>query len=559
MAPPDASAIRVLAERLIAIASVSPDVAGETRCARALIDALPPGIEHGTWPTPDGRPVVWAFVRGRSLRTLVMLGHYDTVGFDEFASLGAPGGSAIALDPRALREWITTHGTDHEHGETLERDVEEEWRRPGTWLFGRGALDMKSGLAAGVGALAALAETEDTLPGSVLFVATPDEENQSEGMKIAAARMLDFQFERAIDCVGVLNLDYTDAAVAYRGALGKSRIGMWVLGVAAHAGRPFEAVDATQIAAEIVLRATLWPTLAERWNDVAGPPPVALRMRDLKPRYDVQTAAEATVELNVLTFARSPDEILERVRAVALGAVVDVLKRRDALRGEFSSASAPARAWGAPTVMTLAEFEERVPWNVDEVLRVLTAPAGLAAESASGVIRRLRSLAGRARVSGPAIVLYELPPHYPSVAPREGPLSRAAAEVLAREGVEIRPFYPFVTDASLLAGPLAPGFNVLSKPAAPAAPAAPASTLAAPAAPAAPASTPAGEPANVRSSAPAAQSASARKPICPGPDIVTLGPWGRGAHGLFERVNAAWAFEKLPRLIGAVTRAALKD
>jgi arginine utilization protein RocB len=39
---------------------------------------------------------------------------------------------------------------------------------------------------------------------------------------------------------------------------------------------------------------------------------------------------------------------------------------------------------------------------------------------------------------------------------------------------------------------------------------------------------------------------------------VTLGPWGRGAHGPFERVNTPYAFEKLPRLIAAVARAALR-
>ena len=42
-------------------------------------------------------------------------------------------------------------------------------------------------------------------------------------------------------------------------------------------------------------------------------------------------------------------------------------------------------------------------------------------------------------------------------------------------------------------------------------------------------------------------------------DLVTLGPWGRDAHGLFERVNALYAFERLPRLIADVVRAALRS
>jgi arginine utilization protein RocB len=193
--------------------------------------------------------VVWALVRGRTPRTLVMLGHYDTVGFDEYTALGASAGSNIALDPAALREQLVTEGAARAYGELLARDVEEEWRRPGTWMFGRGSLDMKSGLAAGLAALSDLAASADSLGGSVMFVATPDEENHSIGMRTALGRLLDYQLERAADFLGVLNLDYSDTPAAYRGALGKSRVALWVLGTPAHAARPFEAVDAAQIAA----------------------------------------------------------------------------------------------------------------------------------------------------------------------------------------------------------------------------------------------------------------------------------------------------------------------
>ena len=318
----------------------------------------------------------------------------------------------------------------------------------------------------------------------------------------------------------MLNLDYVDAAVAHRGALGKSRIACWVLGTPAHAGRPFEAVDAAQIAADIVLRATLSPALIERWNELTGPPPVALKLRDLKPRYDVQTAVEAAVELNVLTYARTPAEILERVRALVSTSASDVLKRRDALRGELAVTQGAKPPSPAPIVKTLDELEDGTSLSVDDVLNSVSATlASAEKDAARSTIARLRTLAARARLTGPTVVVYELPPHYPAVAPRDGPLSRAATEVLSREGVEIRSFYPFVTDASLLADPMAPQFNVV-----------------------------AGLP----------QLKGARRTAAMEPDIVTLGPWGRGAHGPFERVNAPYAFEKLPRLIAAVARAALR-
>ena len=35
-------------------------------------------------------------------------------------------------------------------------------------------------------------------------------------------------------------------------------------------------------------------------------------------------------------------------------------------------------------------------------------------------------------------------------------------------------------------------------------------------------------------------------------DVVNLGPWGRDAHGLFERVHAGWTFGRLPMLLWKV-------
>src|SRR5262245_51267150 len=104
LGPFDPAAIRALTARLVACPSVSPDVEGETRCAREIESALPSGAEKGSWQTADGRPIPWCFVPGTTLETVVLLSHYDTVGVAEFAQLGDPRGAAIAFDPEALRE-----------------------------------------------------------------------------------------------------------------------------------------------------------------------------------------------------------------------------------------------------------------------------------------------------------------------------------------------------------------------------------------------------------------------------------------------------------------------
>jgi len=498
MAAHDPAAVRALAERLIAISSVSPDPTGEARCAKAVLEALPAGIESGTWPTRDGRPVVWVRVRGRSRRTLILLGHFDTVGYHEYASLGAPAHDLIALDPAALRERIVSEGAGSDSGTRIERDIAEEWRRPGTWMFGRGALDMKSGLAAGLAALERLASESGALGGDVMMIAAPDEEHLSAGMNTALESL-----PRDLELHGVLNLDYVDAPVAYRGAMGKSRFGVWVLGRPGHAGAPFEAVDAMQIAADLALRATLSPALADRLEDRFGPPPVALRLRDLKWGYDVQTAGQAELELNVVGFGRPRDETLGRLRVLALTSVREVLRRRDALRGEIAP-GAPAPESREPMVLRYDELEKQVTWGIEDVMAAALRPPAQSAFFDQDWVAKIRDTARRAKLAGPAVVIEEVPPSYPAVAPADGPLSRATARVLGAEGLEVRTYYPFITDASLVA-------------------------------------------------------TRAWGAVERAPDIVTLGPWGRDAHGLFERVHAPYAFEKLPRLIAEVAKAALLE
>ena len=145
--------------RLVGCRSVSPDVAGESRCAREIEAALPPAVERGEWQTPDGRPVVWALAPGTTRRAVVLLGHYDTVGMSEFGALGDPLGEDVALHPAAVRDRLIERlnaGAPLFSSAQL-ADLRDEQREPGTWLFGRGSLDMKSGVAVGITVLAAWA------------------------------------------------------------------------------------------------------------------------------------------------------------------------------------------------------------------------------------------------------------------------------------------------------------------------------------------------------------------------------------------------------------------
>ena len=138
----------------------------------------------------------------------------------------------------------------------------------GRFVPGRGMLDMKSGLAAGLCALEAFAA--DPSVGNVLFVATPDEEDRSTGMRAAADMLPAFLRDRGLDPVLAINLDATcdeDAGETGRivamGCLGKLLLSAMVVGKEAHAAYPFAGVNAAYLAAELLIEIECAPALAE--------------------------------------------------------------------------------------------------------------------------------------------------------------------------------------------------------------------------------------------------------------------------------------------------------
>ncbi len=523
---PSAERALALTERLVGFPSVSPDLVAETACAAELRALLPAGLEQGEWYAPDGRPVVWARLRGRGAgtgprRMTLLLSHYDTVGVDEFAALGGRRGDRIAFDPAALRELFVKYAPETlpAGSHTLLADLAEEKAHPGTWMFGRGALDTKSGIAAGIVALEALARDE-ALAGDVLFVSCPDEEHGSAGMLAAVPELARLKREEGLDLVGGLNLDIAPEPMAYAGVVGKALAGLYVLGRPTHASTPFEGVDAAQLAATIVAHATSSRELVDCSGGHAAAPPVALRIRDLKSVYNLQTVAEAEVELNLITISRPLSVTLDCLRRVTQGALAELLR---SMR-ELASWAQP----GVPVRAAPANGEGQVLlWP--ELLRLAGEPGELfeigdSPDVRAATLARLRHVVREARLHGPAVVIHLLPPYYPCAEPGKGPLVRAVRGVMARAGLEVRPFHPLVTDASYLAWR--------------------------------------GEPPEVLERHMPAYGREYALPLeamrALDLDVVNLGPWGRDPHGRFERVRCDWTFGRLPGLVAETVKRSLE-
>jgi acetylornithine deacetylase/succinyl-diaminopimelate desuccinylase-like protein len=225
-----------LASRLVAIDSVNPDLvpggAGEGEIARFIAGWLSErGLDVESTEVAPGRWNVVARARGSGGgRTLLLNGHMDTVGV---AGMDAP------FDPR------------------VENDR----------LYGRGAYDMKSSLAAIM--LAGARAQELDLRGDVVVTTVADEEVASIGATAVAASV-------EADAAIVAEPTELDLAVAHRGF---GWLEVETVGRAAHGSRAELGIDAIVTAAaerdEAVradVRVTFWrdPFAVDQDAEIVG-------------------------------------------------------------------------------------------------------------------------------------------------------------------------------------------------------------------------------------------------------------------------------------------------
>jgi acetylornithine deacetylase/succinyl-diaminopimelate desuccinylase-like protein len=219
-----------LLQRLVATDSVNPSLvpggAGEGAIAGVVAEwARSAGLEASVLEATPGRPSVVVRARGTGGgRTLMLCGHVDTVGVEGMASPHVP-------------------------------------RVEGDRLHGRGAYDMKAGIAA---ALVACAEA-GPLAGDVVVAAVADEEHASLGVQEVLRSV-------GADFAVVTEPTELEVAVAHKGFVW---LEVEVTGRAAHGSRPHLGLDAIVHAGPILTAVgRLDAALGERSHPLLGRPSV---------------------------------------------------------------------------------------------------------------------------------------------------------------------------------------------------------------------------------------------------------------------------------------------
>ena len=331
--------VKRLTEEMVAIPSINKEPEGESNVAKYVHDfymALPYFQKNPhqvkTFQTKNdfvNRHCTYGYVKGTkgdSHRTVILIGHIDTVGVDDFGTIREYAFKCEEL-PAKLRETFV-----------LPQEVIDDIES-GEDLFGRGALDMKSGVAGHMYLIKYFSEHPEELNGNLIAIAECDEEDNSKGIITALDELAELKEKEGFEYVACINADYStnyapgdENRYIYYGSIGKLLPCFTVFGKEAHVGQAFSALDPNLVLANITRKMSVNTDLCDIAQGEVAIPPISLKQMDTKGPYTVQTALTAFGYYNFFTHGWDPAIVLEKSRQVAVDAFDETIAY---LNGEY--------------------------------------------------------------------------------------------------------------------------------------------------------------------------------------------------------------------------------
>ena len=463
-----------LTKKLVSIPSMNNSDGGERAVAdymAAWIRELPYFKAHPdqviTQPLKDDpydriNVVAIAFgSRSNSNETIILHGHHDTVGIDDYGSI-----KEYAFDCDALPEKIKSITSDPE----VLADIES-----GEWMFGRGSSDMKSGDAVNMVLMRYFTEHLDQFDGNLIFMTNPVEENQHTGIIESLNVLEELKAKYGLTYKMAMNTDFISPAFPgdtahyfHAGAVGKILPCFYIIGKPTHSGQGFEGFSASMVAAEITRNIDMRAEFSDVYNGEFAMPPTVLKMRDLKPSYDVQTAFSALVYFNYFIYNMDIDEIFARLRKVAedaLNTVDTYTDEQNKVYCKMTGADYYKREYQLK-VMEYSELYEKakaLKTDVDEDIRAITKQSlEENLDRRELCLKIVEYLANNIlSINTPTVILFLAPPYCPRNTlkreiPEEGALLDSVVDLLNQLGQEMgeelkmMQFFPVLTDSSYL-------------------------------------------------------------------------------------------------------------
>ncbi|RYG73027.1 M20/M25/M40 family metallo-hydrolase [Lentibacillus lipolyticus] len=411
--------------------------------ARAKLQALAYFQEH-----PDrislhqadlGRSFLTALYKRDDIqKTVVLISHFDTVQTEEYGEL-----QPLAYFPEKLTEALQAYKG------ILDADAVRDLES-GDYLFGRGTMDMKMGLAMHM-ALLEKASIEQW-PINLLLVTVPDEEVNSSGMREAVSTLADLRGTYDLDYQLFLNSEpsFTQKPgdmnhYIYAGTMGKIMPAALFYGKESHVGEPLKGMTANYMASFFTQRMEWNPRFQEEHLGERTPLPVSLQQRDLKQYYSTQTPARAQALYNVFLMQRSASDVMDLFEQTANEAA-------DACNAAYQKICEHEQTEGIGNVRVL-RYEELEAYArqhygdayVENIRAEISADTTLDERDKSFQIAEALMIG--CQELAPAMVLLFAPPFYPAVNTSEATVTEEGIQLLQdigkQHGIDLKPIHYF--------------------------------------------------------------------------------------------------------------------
>lgn len=436
---------------LVAIPSVTGSDGGEVRCAQFIYDRLSRldyfrqnagDLRLISLPNdPLGRFSVFALLRAAhpTKRTVILTGHFDVVDTDVCGSL-----QPFAFQPEEYTKRVAGLALPKEAREDLES---------GNYLFGRGVSDMKTGVAVDICLLEEYAGDRQEMDFNILLLLVPDEEGDSVGMRGSISSLAEIQQSEGLEfllCINTEPVFESFSPAVYYGTIGKIMPLYLCVGRESHVGEYYEGLNSTLIASYLNISLDGGRDTIEEYGEQNLQPQCCLRMRDLRNNYAVTLPERCVVYYNCLTVSKTPAEILEEMKKKAQGALV-------------SAFSHVGRTDWVPRVLTVEEVLNKASELLGVSKKRLVSdlmekiPEGDERERNIEFLSEVLDLIGE---KGPFIVTGFVPPFYPSRSNKNKSVGERAVrnaassvrELLKKNNLELKEIEIFqgITDLSYM-------------------------------------------------------------------------------------------------------------
>jgi len=420
------------------------------------------------------RSSVLALARGSknkgSNKTVILLGHLDTVDVEDYGNL-----KALANKPDELKEALKKIVKDP----AVLKDLEDE-----NFLFARGALDMKAGVAAQMNLFKYFLEHRDSFCGNLIVISECDEEGNSAGIFSALNQLLKLQKSENLEYIGCINSDYSTVKTGdekrylYVGSIGKLLPCFAVFGKEAHVGQVFSSLDPNLITAEITKRMCYSTALCDSRLGETTLPPVSLKQSDTKESYTVQTALCSFSYYNLFLYGMNVKEALKKCKDLAIEAMdAAILKIQENYKAwcSLSNENIELPTWKT-RVLLWSEYKKEL--QEKNLLKPVEDFSKNLAQEKPDLDLRVYSLkiAEKARSldtdKSPLVLIFPASTYYPRVEvsgknEKEKALIKAMNNAAVKESllyllenkqsnkarlheISVKMFYPYISDSSFL-------------------------------------------------------------------------------------------------------------